>query len=375
MTAKQSVVSAVLIIVCGLAVMAQDYKPSWESLDSRPMPTWFNQAKFGIFIHWGVYSVPAWRPLSSKKYASYAEWYYARVINDLKFGGDAFHRKNYGLDFEYRQFAPMFKAELFDPDFWAELFHRSGAAYVVLTSKHHDGYCLWPTRSPYKKNWNSMAVGPGRDLLGDLTEAVRKKGLRMGLYHSIIEWESIPTKRTESGWFLNEKTVGKYRIPLDQYVDKHLLPQLKELVENYRPDLIFSDGGEWDFDEDFWQTKEFLAWLYNNAPNRTEVVVNDRWCAGMPGKHGDYFSSEYKDTDAVEKDHPLGRKPRCGRVLWIQQGGEPRGLPYLGGASAGIDRCGQPRRQFSAECRTDGRWAYPGDNAATVGGHRSLAES
>jgi alpha-L-fucosidase len=105
-------------------------------------------------------------------------------------GGEEFHKLNYGQDFEYRDFGPMFRAELFDPDLWADLFQQSGARYVVLTSKHHDGYCLWPTRSPFKAKWNSMDVGPKRDLLGDLTDAVRKKGLKMGLYYSIIEWES-----------------------------------------------------------------------------------------------------------------------------------------------------------------------------------------
>ncbi len=292
-----------MIVLFKNSTHAQTYKPTWESLDSRPIPRWFNEAKFGIFIHWGVYSVPAWRPISSKLYASYAEWYYARVIDDFQYGGDAFHRKNYGQDFEYRDFGPMFKAELFDPDLWADLFKRSGAKYVVLTSKHHDGFCLWPTRSPYKKNWNSMDIGPKRDLVGELTEAVRKKGLKMGLYYSLIEWETNPTQRTESGYFLNKKTIEKYRIPIDKYVDDHMLPQIKELVLNYKPALIFSDAGEWDESEAYWKTKEFLTWLYNEAPNKDEVVVNDRWCKGMPGKHGDYFSSEYKDTDAVGMDH------------------------------------------------------------------------
>lgn len=301
---KIKAAAAAGLCFCCLAAFAQEYNAEWESLDRRPIPSWFNEAKFGIFIHWGVYSVPAWRPLASEKYASYAEWYYARVIDDFENGGDAFHRKNYGKEFEYRDFAPMFRAELFDPDFWAGLFQASGAKYVVLTSKHHDGFCLWPTKSPFKKGWNSMDVGPKRDLLGDLSAAVRRQGLRMGLYYSIIEWESIPTKRTESGWFLNEKTVQKYRIPQDRYVNEHLLPQLRELVLNYRPALIFADGGEWDFGEEFWQTREFLAWLYNEAPNKEEVAVNDRWCKGMPGKHGDYFSSEYQDTEAVGESHP-----------------------------------------------------------------------
>ncbi|MCK5056127.1 MAG: alpha-L-fucosidase [Candidatus Aminicenantes bacterium] len=291
-------------ILMNLTTHAEQFKPTWESLDKRPIPQWFSDAKFGIFIHWGVYSVPAWRKVTQGRYASYAEWYYARVMEDEKNGGAEFHRENYGPDFEYRDFAPLFKAELFDPDYWAELFARSGAKYVVLTSKHHDGYCLWPTKSPYKKDWNSMAVGPKRDLVGELTRAVRKKGLRMGLYYSIIEWESTPTHRTDTGYFINKKYVEKYKIPGDKYVSAHLIPQLKELVNNYQPALIFSDGGEWDRTAGQWKVKDFLAWLYNHAPNKDEVVVNDRWGSDTPGKHGDYFSSEYEDSDVVGVGHP-----------------------------------------------------------------------
>jgi alpha-L-fucosidase len=295
---------SLFVTFMNLPVQAVEYEPNWESLDKRPVPKWFADAKFGIFIHWGVYSVPAWRKVSKGRYASYAEWYYARVMEDKKNGGAEFHRKNYGKDFEYRSFGPMFKAELFDPDSWSELFLRSGAKYVVLTSKHHDGYCLWPTKSPYKKNWHSMSVGPKRDLVGELTRAVRKKGLRMGLYYSIIEWESTPTHRTETGYFINKKYVEKYKIPEDRYVDSHLIPQLKELVTHYQPAVIFSDGGEWDRTAGDWKAKEFLTWLYNYAPNKNEVVVNDRWGTDTPGKHGDYFSSEYEDTDAVGAAHP-----------------------------------------------------------------------
>jgi len=280
------------------------YQATWESLDSRPMPRWFNEAKFGIFIHWGLYSVPAWRPLSKERYASYAEWYYATVIGDHEFGGDAFHKQTYGENFEYRDFGPMFKAELFDPDYWASLFQKSGAKYVVLTTKHHDGYCLWPTKSPYKKEWNSMAIGPKRDLVGNLTTAVRNQGLRMGLYYSIIEWESIWTHRVDTGYYVDKSLVDRYRIPEDKYVTEHLIPQLKELVQIYQPDVIFSDGGEWDGSEEYFKTKEFLAWLYNEAPNKEEVVVNDRWAKDVPGNHGDYYSSEYEDTDAIGLDHP-----------------------------------------------------------------------
>ena len=148
-------------------VSTQTYKPTWESLDRRPCPQWFLDAKFGIFIHWGVYSVPAWRKVTEGRYASYAEWYYARVMFDIESGGGEFHKKNYGENFEYRDFAPLFRAELFDPDKWAGLFARSGAQYVVLTSKHHDGDWLWP--NPQSWNWNSVDTGPHRDLVGGLT--------------------------------------------------------------------------------------------------------------------------------------------------------------------------------------------------------------
>jgi len=293
-----------LLIISTVLAFGQPYENTWESLDSRPIPSWFEDAKFGIFIHWGVYSVPAWRKLEPGLYASYAEWYYARVMFNPANGGEEFHNQNYGADFEYRDFGSMFRAELFDPDLWAGLFLQSGARYVVLTSKHHDGYCLWPTRSPYKTNWNSMDVGPKRDLVGDLTDAVRAKGLKMGLYYSNIEWESSWTHRTESGYYLPLDVIEKYKIPENVYVDMHMNPQLKELVINYEPSLIFADGGEWDGSDEYWKTRDFLAWLYNDSPVKDEVVVNDRFAKNMPGNHGDYFSSEYQDTEAVGTGHP-----------------------------------------------------------------------
>ncbi|MFH1737481.1 MAG: alpha-L-fucosidase, partial [bacterium] len=100
------------------------YKPTWESLDSRPIPTWFDDAKFGIFVVWGIYSVPAWSPKGQ-----YAEWYWN---NSLKEGSPTqeFHNGTYGKDFKYQDFVDDFTAELFDPDQWADIFARSGAGYV-----------------------------------------------------------------------------------------------------------------------------------------------------------------------------------------------------------------------------------------------------
>ncbi len=293
-----------LVVFCSLTMpaLSQEKDTGWQEIDQRIIPQWFSEAKFGIFIHWGVYAVPSYRAVSEKKYANYSEWYYARVMFDTLYGGADFHQKNYGKDFDYHDFAPLFKAELFDPNEWAGIFKESGAKYVVLTSKHHDGFCMWPASHSAKKGWNSMDVGPKRDLAGELTKAVRNQGLKMGLYYSLIEWESSPTKRQASGWWLPEAVHNKYRMPEDQYVGM-VNQQLREIVNLYKPSLIFSDGGEWDGTANYWGTQAFMKWLYTESPVKDEVVVNDRWCKEGPGKHGDYYSSEYQDAEGLGMEH------------------------------------------------------------------------
>lgn len=163
---------AVVIITCSSQAAEQQstpqpkYEPNWESLDKRPIPEWFNDAKFGIFIVWGAYSVPSWVD------KGYAEWYWKRSLDR----GDAthqFHIKNYGNNFKYEQFGPMLKAELWDPDFWADIIAKSGAKYVSFTVNYHDGFAMWPTKYAKTQNtnkWNSMVVGPKRDITAELTE-------------------------------------------------------------------------------------------------------------------------------------------------------------------------------------------------------------
>ncbi len=244
----------------------KQYEPTWESLNTRPTPPWFNEARFGIFIHWGVYAVPAW---SGK--GTYAEWYW-QWMNDPNNEVHAFHRKTYGEDFKYQDFAPRFQAELFNPQAWAELFKRSGAKYVVLTSKHHDGFCLWPSAESW--NWNSVDVGPHRDLCGDLAEAVRAAGLKMGFYYSLYEWYH-----------------PLYLTDRERFVREHMIPQFKDLVTRYKPSLIFADG-EWEHPDTLWRSTELLAWLYNEA-GIEDVVVNDRWGKDLRSKCGDYYTTEY----------------------------------------------------------------------------------
>lgn len=250
------------------------FEPNWESLNSRQSPTWFQDAKLGIFIHWGVYSVPSICDTST-----YSEWYY-HWLKSNSHGGlvRRFHEKNYGKDFQYKDFAPMWRAELWDPDQWAQLFKRSGAKYVVLVSKHHDGFALWPSEHASKTrgyDWNSAATGPKRDLCGDLAEAVRKQDLKFGFYYSLMEWEN-----------------PLYDKDKPRYVAEHMIPQIKDLVTRYKPSIFWPDG-EWDHPDTLWRSPEILAWLYNQVENDDEFVVNDRWGHALRGQTGDYYTTEY----------------------------------------------------------------------------------
>lgn len=233
-------------------------EPTWESINDRGYPQWFSDAKLGIFIHWGLYSVPSF---ASRE--GYGEWFYRGLMTD---DGErkAFQERVYGKDFRYEDYDKLFKAELWDPNEWAELFQKSGAKYVLLVTKHHDGYCMWP--SAYAPNWNSVDGGPHRDVCGELTDAVRAKGLKMGFYYSLPEWTSDIHR-----WYVDpDDSIGRY-------VDTHMIPQFKELVTRYKPTLIFSDG-EWRNTAEQWHATELISWYYNTVGD--EAIVNDRWGGG-----------------------------------------------------------------------------------------------
>lgn len=270
------------------SVLGQEYEANWESLDKRPVPEWFENAKFGVFIHWGPYSVPAWSPKGT-----YSEWYQywlqsKKLFGNGDFKGDEvyqYHIETYGEDFPYYKFGEMFTADLFEPDEWARLFEKAGAKYIVLTSKHHDGFTLWPNEQANDRGfaWNSMEVGSNRDLVGELTEAVRKTSVKMGLYYSLFEWYHP--------WWQNDK---------ERFVSEHYLPQVKDLVQNYKPDILWTDG-EWELEGEKWKSEEFLAWLYNESAVRDNILVNDRWGKGLRQKHGGYYTTEYEAGKVFDK--------------------------------------------------------------------------
>lgn len=273
----------------------QKYEANWDSLDKRPTPSWYTDSKFGIFIHWGVYSVPAYAPVLPGKLA-YSEWYWEQMTqgrdnpkaNGIEKGTWEYHKKTYGADYPYQNFAPKFRAELFDPAHWADVLAGSGAKYVVLTSKHHEGFALWPSKEATRdwgRPWNAVDEGPKRDLMADLSEAVRAKGLHMGYYYSLYEWYN-PI-------WLKDK---------EKYTREHMFPQFKDMVTNYKPEVIFSDG-EWDQTSAEWHSPELLAWLFNESPVKDNVVINDRWGKETRHKHGGYYTTEYT-SGMSDSTHP-----------------------------------------------------------------------
>lgn len=282
MNIKKHIILLALAVFSVVPAAAQDQAESWEQLDRRPMPQWWKDAKFGIFIHWGLYSVPAYAPVKEVQgvYEKYAEHYYARLLSGNKLFTD-FHNRTYGPRVRYADFASQFKAEHFDPAQWSRLFEKAGARYVVLTSKHHDGFCLWPsTQSP---QWNSVVMGPHVDIIDSLSKAVTRQGLHFGLYYSLLEWAQP---------LYSKATIGRW-------VDDHMVPQMKELVTKYKPEVIYADG-EWDYDAETLKSRQFLTWLYNQSPVKNTVVVNDRWGIGTRSHHGDYYTTEYNLVNNTE---------------------------------------------------------------------------
>ncbi len=278
-----------ILLLAAFTVKAQHYQPDWASLDTRPVPKWFTDSKFGIFIHWGVYSVPGFTTKGN-----YAEWY-QNALNRGDSATKAYHKAKFG-DLTYYQLADRFKAELFNPDEWARVFEKSGAKYIVLTSKHHDGFTLWPSKDANRTwgfPWNAGDIGPKRDLLGDLFKAVRKTSVHAGMYYSLYEWFNPLWKKDPK-----------------RYATEHMWPQMKELINTYHPDVLWTDG-DWDAPDSVWRSKEFLAWLYNESPVKDNIVTYDRWGKGLRFKHGSVYTPEYQpdldfENHAWEESRGMG---------------------------------------------------------------------
>jgi len=286
---KLKILFFLLIFPVLLYGQVKKYEPNWESLDTRPIPVWFTDAKFGIFIHWGPYSVPAWAPRGV-----YEEWY-QYWLTTKRVGGNFnpkpsavydYHAAKYGPHFSYYNFGEMFKTLDFKPGEWAKLFVDAGARYIVLTSKHHDGFTLWPSKEADKTwgfPWSSLSSGPKRDLLGELAREVRKTEVKFGTYYSLYEWYN-PL------WLSDKK----------KFIEEHFLPQVKDLINTYQPDILWGDG-DWEINSDEWKAPELIAWLYNESPVKDKILVNDRWGKDVRRTHGSYLTSEYGSSGNITR--------------------------------------------------------------------------
>jgi alpha-L-fucosidase len=261
----------------------------WADL-SRPLPTWFAEAKLGIFIHWGAYSVPAWAEPTGAlgavpedqwfRHNAYAEWYFNTIrIPDSP--AAQHHRMVYG-DAPYDEFLDDWHAERFDPVAWARLFAQAGASYVIPTTKHHDGIALWD--APATGTRNTVHRGPHRDLVAEIADAVRAEGLRFGVYYSGgLDWSisDLPP-------LLTGGEVSTVR-PKDAAYNAYALLHVRDLIARYQPDVLWNDINWPDAGKrtGAWSLHELFEEFYAGNP---DGVVNDRW--GIP--FSNYRTSEYE---------------------------------------------------------------------------------
>jgi alpha-L-fucosidase len=281
------------------AAPAVPYAANAESLATHPLPTWFDDAKFGIMVHWGIFTIPAWaetvidpgewlccgKLLDPPDYGReffthipYVEWYQNTILID---GSPAqlHHAATYGADFPYERFRPEFEAAAaaWSADAWADLFRDAGARYVVLVTKHHDGFALWPTGVPHptRPGWN-MA----RDVVGELSRAVRRRCMRMGLYYSGgFDWSIQPGPVENSFGAL---AVAPQSAEYIAYADA----QWRELISRYHPAALWNDIGY----PVAANVLQLFADYYNTVP---DGVINDRFSL-LPGStHHDYVTPEF----------------------------------------------------------------------------------
>ncbi|MEU7895914.1 alpha-L-fucosidase [Nonomuraea sp. NPDC049152] len=282
------------------------YEPTVESLNSHPVPQWFNDDKFGIFIHWGAYSVPAWGPRGS-----YAEWYW-NYMNSRGSATNAYHKATYGQDVNYDAFLRQWKAEKFDAADWVKLFKDAGAKYFVLTSKHHEGMALWDSKVSGR---DSVDLGPGRDLAKELFDAARKDDakLKAGFYYSLYEWYNPAyTGRPATNPYTGAEVPYTGAPSGGDYVKDYMLPQMRELIDGYDPDIIWCDG-QWEKPASYWNTAGVLADYYNKAlKSGKEVAVANRCkiqSGNLDSPELDFQTPEYTvkpDIDPVKWESSRG---------------------------------------------------------------------
>ena len=288
---------AIIICLLGIATTLQGEQLN-QSLERNnnpiELPDWFREAKFGIYVQWGPYSVPAWAPKGA-----FAQQYQLGLIQKTLDGIGNFdpqaifnyHVLKYGPDKNYYDFGYDFTASEYDPKEWITLFESSGAKYVILCAKYADGYCLWPSEYSESRGfrWNSQDVGPNRDLISDFHSAIKPSSLKFGLAYSLSEWfHPLWTKDRE------------------QYILEYLHPQIKELISTYEPDLFYAQDDD-KLNPEIWRSNYLMNWITEHT--NSETIFNDRWGIGTRMHDGGYFTTDFGLPMEMPKKHWENHRP------------------------------------------------------------------
>lgn len=298
-----------LLVLTSAGTLAQErFQATWESLEKYECPEWFKDAKFGIFIHWGVYSVPAFG----------SEWYPRKMYLQ---GSDEFkhHVAQYGPQnkFGYKDFIPLFKAERFNAGEWVELFKKSGAKYIVPVAEHHDGFAMYKTAL---SRWNAVEMGPRRDIIGELAEASRKQGLVFGVSsHRIEHWWFMNGGRKFDSDILDQQYADLYgpahesnETPSPEYMNDWLL-RTTELIDNYQPQLFWFD---WWIEQPSMDPyrKSLAAYYYNKGLSWSKGVVINYKNASFP--EGSAVYDIERGSSKATKKYPWQTDTSIGKKSW-----------------------------------------------------------
>jgi len=248
-------ISACAILLAGLGTIAPAQSETPEQHNARMQ--WWREARFGLFIHWGLYSVPAgeW-----KGETSHGEWIRETARIPLQ---------------EYDKFLPRFNPVKFDPDEWVRMAKNAGMKYIVITSKHHDGFCLFDSK---ETDFDVMSTPFKRDIMKELSEACRKEGITICWYHSIMDWHH-PDYLPRREWETDRPTEGA---SVDRYVE-HMKRQLEELTSNYGPIGVLWFDGEWEKTWNDARGRDLYAYVRSLQPG---IIINNRVGAGRAGMEG-----------------------------------------------------------------------------------------
>lgn len=278
-----------LLSIINTALFAQTYTPDWPSLSRHEeVPEWIRDAKFGIYCHWGVYSVPAYDN----------EQYYFFMHQDTSYDKFGTYRRQVALygplsKFGYHDFIPMFKGEKFNADEWADFFKRSGARFAGTVAEHHDGFSMWDSKlTPF----NAKNMGPHKDIVGELEKSIRARDMKFfaSLHHEI----NYTYVKVKPGWAANNPKYAKLYGCLMPHEDWLQMWQAKcdEVVDKYHPDIMYFDAYMDQIPEKYKQN--YLAHYFNEAGKRRQQVIVTYKDNDMPAEVG-MLDHENSNPDSI----------------------------------------------------------------------------